>query len=58
MNYVYDWQREGADVYAQLMHRIGLDVAECIGTRMHVVRKVIGDVIRARASRRRARCAS
>lgn len=49
MNYVYDWQREGGDVYAQLMHRIGLDVAECIGTRMHVVRKVIGDVIRARA---------
>jgi hypothetical protein len=49
MNYVYDWQREGADVYGQLMHRIGLDVAECIGTRMHVVRKVIGDVIRAHA---------
>lgn len=47
MNYVYDWQREGGDVYSQLMHRIGLDVAECIGTRMHVVRKVIGDVIRA-----------
>jgi extracellular factor (EF) 3-hydroxypalmitic acid methyl ester biosynthesis protein len=49
MNYVYDWQREGLDVYGQLMHRIGLDVAECIGTRMHVVRKVIGDVIRSRA---------
>jgi hypothetical protein len=49
MNYVYDWQREGGDVYSQLMHRVGLDVAECIGTRMHVVRKVIGDVIRARA---------
>ena len=49
MNYVYDWQREGDDVYSQLMHRVGLDVAECIGTRMHVVRKVIGDVIRARA---------
>jgi extracellular factor (EF) 3-hydroxypalmitic acid methyl ester biosynthesis protein len=48
MNYVYDWQREGADVYGQLMHRIGLDVAECIGTRMHVVRKVIGDLIGSR----------
>ncbi len=46
MNYVYDWQREGGDVYSQLMHRVGLDVAECIGTRMHVVRKVIGDVVR------------
>jgi len=47
MNYVYDWQREGSDVYSQLMHRVGLDVAECIATRMHVVRKVIGDVVRA-----------
>jgi len=46
MNYVYDWQREGADVYGQLMHRVGLDVAECIGTRMHVVRKVLGDAVR------------
>lgn len=47
MNYVYDWQREGGDVYNQLMHRVGLDVAECIATRMHVVRKVIGDTIHA-----------
>ena len=50
MNYVYDWQREGADVYGQLIHRIGLDVSECIATRMQVVRKVIGDVVRARAN--------
>jgi hypothetical protein len=49
MNYVYDWQREGGDVYSQLMHRVGLDVAECIATRMHVVSKVIGDVVRARS---------
>ena len=48
MNYVYDWQREGSDVYAQLLHRIGLEISECIATRMHVVRKVIGDVIRSR----------
>ncbi len=58
MNYVYDWQREGADVYGQLMHRIGLDVAECIGTRMHVVRKVIGDVIRAHGDASAARIMS
>ena len=50
MNYVYDWQREGDSVFDQLMHRIGLDVAECIATRMHVVRKVIGDVIRAKGN--------
>jgi hypothetical protein len=58
MNYVYDWQREGADVYGQLMHRIGLDVAECIGTRMHVVRKVLGDTIAANGSGNPARIMS
>ena len=58
MNYVYDWQREGPDVYSQLMHRVGLDVAECIGTRMHVVRKVIDDVVRARANGTPARIMS
>ena len=50
MNYVYDWQREGKDVYSQLIHRVGLDVSECIATRMQVVRKTIGDVIRARGN--------
>lgn len=37
MNYVYDWDREGDSTYGQLIHRLGLDVAECIGTRMDVV---------------------
>lgn len=37
MNYVYDWKREGATTYGQVIHRLGLDVAECIGTRMDVV---------------------
>lgn len=50
MNYVYDWQREGKDIYSQLIHRVGLDVSECIATRMQVVRKTIGDVIRARGN--------
>ncbi len=58
MNYVYDWQREGSDVYGQLLHRIGLEVAECIGTRMHVVRKIIADVVRARANGKPARVMS
>ena len=58
MNYVYDWQREGEGVYAQLLHRIGLEVAECIATRMHVVRKIIADVVRARANGKPARVMS
>ena len=37
MNYVYDWKREGKTTYGQVIHRLGLDVAECIGTRMDVV---------------------
>jgi SAM-dependent methyltransferase len=37
MNYVYDWKREGESTYGQIIHRLGLDVAECIGTRMDVV---------------------
>jgi len=45
MNYVYDWQREGKDIYGQLLHRIGLDVSECITTRMHVVRKTINTIV-------------
>lgn len=58
MNYVYDWQREGNDVYSQLLHRVGLEVAECIATRMHVVRKVIGDVVRSKANGKPARIMS
>jgi hypothetical protein len=49
MNYVYDWQREGKDVYGQLVHRIGLDVSECITTRMDVVRREIRKMVEARA---------
>ncbi len=37
MNYVYDWKREGKNTYGQVVHRLGLDVAECIGTRADVI---------------------
>lgn len=50
MNYVYDWQREGKDVYGQLIHRIGLDVSECIATRMDVVRREIRKMVEERAN--------
>jgi extracellular factor (EF) 3-hydroxypalmitic acid methyl ester biosynthesis protein len=49
MNQVYDWQRVGQSAYDMLMHRLGLDVAECIRTRMEVVMSQIGDVARDRA---------
>ena len=45
MNQVYDWERVGTDAYTMLLHRIGLEVAECIKTRMERMRSEIGDVI-------------
>ena len=34
MHYIYDWKREGDSTYGQIVHRLGLDVTECISTRM------------------------
>lgn len=45
MNMVYDWRREGASPFEQLMHRIGLDVAECIATRMVMMRQAIANTV-------------
>ena len=45
MNMVYDWRREGATPYEQLVHRIGLDVAECIATRMVMMRQAIAGAV-------------
>lgn len=45
MNYVYQWQSCGANVFERLLHRIGLDVAECIATRMVMVQHEIAAVV-------------
>lgn len=45
MNQVYDWQRVGNDAYQMLLHRLGLEVAECIKTRMEVMRTEIGKAV-------------
>ncbi len=58
MNQVYDWDRRGANVYQMLLHRLGLDVAECIKTRMEVVRRHISDVVRDKGNSRAARIMS
>ena len=49
MNQVYDWQ-PGDSVYSELMHRLGLEVAECIKTRMEVVHE---QIVTAMGTRRR-----
>lgn len=58
MNQVYDWERRGEDVYHMLMHRLGLEVAECIKTRMEVVQGVIAKVVREKGVDRTARIMS
>jgi extracellular factor (EF) 3-hydroxypalmitic acid methyl ester biosynthesis protein len=58
MNQVYDWQRRGTSVYQMLLHRLGLEVAECIKTRMEVVRAQIGGVVQEKGNARAVRVMS
>ena len=58
MNQVYDWQRLGGGVYEMLVHRVGLEVAECIRTRMEVVKGKIADIVRAKTGGEPARVLS
>lgn len=50
MNYVYEWLPRGATVYERILHRLGLDVLECVATRMSMTQQVIADVAAAGAS--------
>jgi len=58
MNQVYDWERRGDTVYGMLMHRVGLEVAECIKTRMEVVRSTINRIVREKGQDRPVRIMS
>jgi extracellular factor (EF) 3-hydroxypalmitic acid methyl ester biosynthesis protein len=58
MNQVYDGTRRGATVYEMLLQRIGLEVADCIRTRMEVVRDRIADIVREKGNGRAARIMS
>ncbi|HVV28457.1 MAG TPA: PilZ domain-containing protein [Rhizomicrobium sp.] len=58
MNQVYDDENVGDGVYQKLVHRLGLHVAECIDTRMQVVRAQIADVVRSHGQDRPARILS
>lgn len=58
MNQVYDWERRGSGVYEMLMHRLGLEVAECIKTRMEVVQERIAEIVFAEGRARPARIMS
>ena len=47
MRQVYDWQRIGDTAYGRLVHRLGLDVAECIATRMVAIKQTIAETVAA-----------
>lgn len=49
MRMVYAWGQEGETPFGQLLHRVGLEVAECIATRMVLVQQSIAETIRRRA---------
>ena len=58
MNQVYDWQPRGDTVYHMLMHRLGLDVLECVKTRMEMVLGQIARVVQDKGDARAARIMS
>ncbi len=58
MNQVYDRQRRGTTIYEMLLHRLGLEVADCIRTRMEVVRDTIAKIVEEKGVGRAARIAS
>ena len=45
MEQVYSWRREGDTPFAKLVHRLGLEVAECIATRMVMVQQTIAGIV-------------
>lgn len=49
MDHVYRWRREGETAYGKLAHRVALEVAKCIATRMSEMQEVISRVIADRA---------
>ena len=58
MNQIYDWRRVGASVYDMLVHRAGLDTAECVKTRMEIVLESIASVVAEKGAARTARILS
>ncbi|MDH3239306.1 MAG: hypothetical protein OEO83_01425 [Alphaproteobacteria bacterium] len=53
MGYVYDWRPRGKTVYEKLLDRMGLELLECIATRMMMVQQEIAHLVAAAAPSRR-----
>ncbi|UCH75103.1 MAG: class I SAM-dependent methyltransferase [Rhodospirillales bacterium] len=50
MNHVYEWQSEGETAIGKLLHHIGLEIGEFVGTRMRMVQQIIADEVANRKS--------
>lgn len=49
MEMIYAWRREGNSLADQLMHRLGTVTAECVTTRMVMIRRLIAETVLERA---------
>lgn len=58
MDQVYNWKYEGDTLLEKLVHRLGLEVAECIATRMVMVQQTIADIVKRGSAGRLARITS
>jgi extracellular factor (EF) 3-hydroxypalmitic acid methyl ester biosynthesis protein len=47
MNMAYDWRQEGERLSDKLIHRVGLEVGECIANRMIMMRQEIAETVAA-----------
>lgn len=45
MRRVYDWDVQGGSLFEKMLYRVGLDVAECIATRMEMMHDIIDIVV-------------
>ncbi len=45
MNYVYRWEKIGETPYEKLLHRIGIETGECVGTRLRMTQKFIDEKV-------------
>lgn len=58
MNYLYDWDWEGETPYGKLLHRLGLEAARCVCTRMEIVKDTIAEMALARRGQEETRVIS
>src|SRR5437764_1135124 len=54
LNFVYDRDDQGESAYARLCHRLGLDVGDCVRTRMQLVVAELAALLRSKGDEMRS----